>query len=41
MSLDNTLILCRSKVELQVQESHIYKGIKVHGPAWQERKDTK
>ena len=41
MSLDNMLILHRSRVELQVQESCIYRGIEVHGPVCQEREDTR
>ena len=41
MSLDNMLILCRSRVELQALESHIYRGIDVHGPACRERKNTR
>ena len=41
MSLDNMLVLRRSRVVLQVQESHIYRGIDVHGPTCQERKNTR
>ena len=41
MSLDKTLILRRSRVELQVLESRIYRGTDVHEPACQERKNTK
>ena len=35
MSLDNMLVLCRSRVVLQVQESHIYRDIDAHGPMCQ------
>ena len=41
MSLDNTLILHRSSIEIQVQESSIYRGTDVHGPACQEGKNTR
>ena len=33
MSIDNMLILCRSRVEILVQESHIYRGMVLHS-AW-------
>ena len=32
MSLDNMLILCRSRVEIQVQESRIYRDTDAHAP---------
>ena len=41
MSLDNMLVLHRSRVRLQVQESNIYRGIDMHGPTCQKRKNTK
>ena len=41
MSLDNMLILRRSRVELQVQESRIYRGMDMHGPTCRERKNTR
>ena len=41
MSLDNMLVLHKSKVVLQVQGNCIYRGIDAHGPMCQERKNTK
>ena len=41
VSLDYTLVLCRSRVRLQVQEGHIYRDIDAHGPMCQERKNIK
>ena len=41
VSPDDALVLCRSRVKLQVQESHIYRGMDVHGPTCRERKNTK
>ena len=32
VSLDDMLVLHRSRVRLQVQEGHIYGGIDAHGP---------